>query len=129
MTSLVVIDEGSAQAKATFRNEHGQIITTVVAARIAEQVLKVRRLKNMDVSELLSQASRNVMMTILRELEAMVPVPELLDKVLIVGGGAALMGKELAEEMGVDVLIPENPDMAISRGIFKLETLKAVKRH
>ena len=94
---------------------------------LAEQALKTRHLKNMDVSELVSRASRTVMMTILRELEAMVSTPELLDKVLIVGGGAALMGKELAEEMGVGVLIPENPDMAISRGIFKLETLKAMK--
>ncbi|OED43045.1 hypothetical protein ACH42_11215 [Endozoicomonas sp. (ex Bugula neritina AB1)] len=94
---------------------------------LAEASLKSGRLKNMDVSELVSRASRNVMKTILRELEAMVQTPALLDRVLIVGGGAALMGRELSEEMGVGALIPENPDMAISRGIFKLETLKSTK--
>lgn len=94
---------------------------------LAEASLKSGRLKNMDVSELVSRASRNVMQTILRELEAMVQTPALLDRVLIVGGGAALMGRELSEEMGVGALIPEHPDMAISRGIFKLETLKAAK--
>ena len=95
---------------------------------LAEASLKSGRLKNMDVSELVTRASRNVMKTILRELEAMVQTPALLDRILIVGGGAALMGNALAEEMGVSALIPENPDMAISRGIFKLEALKTAKR-
>ncbi len=99
-----------------------------VPRALAEASLKSGRLKNMDVTELVSRASRNVVKTILRELEAMVQTPALLDKVLIVGGGAALMGKELSDEMGVGALIPDNPDMAISRGIFKLETLKAAKR-
>lgn len=94
---------------------------------LAEEALKVGKLKNIDVSLLIKQASRTVVQTILRELEAMVSTPSLLDKVLIVGGGASLMGAELAEGMGVEVLIPENPDMAISRGIYKLETLKGVK--
>ncbi|MET4709368.1 ParM/StbA family protein [Endozoicomonas lisbonensis] len=92
---------------------------------LAEEAVKSGRLKNMNVSELIQRASRNVMQTILRELEAMVSTPSLLDKILIVGGGAALMGRELAEAMGVEVLIPEQPDMAISRGIYKLEMLKA----
>ena len=92
---------------------------------LAEEAVKSGRLKNINVSELIQRASRNVMQTILRELEAMVSTPSLLDKILIVGGGAALMGRELAEAMGVEVLIPEQPDMAISRGIYKLEMLKA----
>ena len=92
---------------------------------LAEEAVKSGRLKNMNVSELIQRASRNVMQTILRELEAMVSTPSLLDKILIVGGGAVLMGRELAEAMGVDVVIPEQPDMAISRGIYKLEMLKA----
>ncbi|AMO56362.1 hypothetical protein GZ77_06085 [Endozoicomonas montiporae] len=92
---------------------------------LAEEAVKTGRLKNMNVSELIQRASRNVMQTILRELEAMVSTPSLLDKILMVGGGAALMGRDLAEAMGVEVLIPEQPDMAISRGIYKLEMLKA----
>lgn len=91
---------------------------------LAEEAVKNKRLKNMDVTQLIHKASRNVIQTILRELEAMVSTPSLLDKVVFVGGGASLMGEELAEAMGVDALIPENPDMAISRGIFKLEMLK-----
>lgn len=92
---------------------------------LAEEAVKSGRLKSMNVSELIHRASRNVMQIILRELEAMVSTPSLLDKILIVGGGAALMGRELAKAMGVEVLIPEQPDMAISRGIYKLEMLKA----
>ena len=92
---------------------------------LAEEAVKAGRLKNMDVSQLIQRASRTVMQTILRELEAMVSTPSLLDKILIVGGGAALMGADLAEAMGVEVLIPEQPDQAISRGIYKLEMLKA----
>ncbi len=92
---------------------------------MAEEALKTRRLKNIEVSNIIKRASRNVMQTILRELEAMVSTPSLLDKVLIVGGGASLMGRDLAEAMGVEALIPEQPDMAISRGIYKLETLKS----
>ncbi len=91
----------------------------------AEQALKDGKLKNIDVSRVVHKACRNVMLTILRELEAMAPTPALLDCVLIVGGGAALIGEELASEMGVKALIPDDPDMAISRGIYKLETLKS----
>ena len=93
---------------------------------MAEEALKTGRLKNIEVSNLIERASRTVLKTILRELEAMVSSPTLLDKVLIVGGGASLIGEELALELGVDALIPEQPDMAISRGIYKLETLKNV---
>ena len=80
---------------------------------LAEEAVKSGRLKNINVSELIKRSSRTVLQTILR--------------VLIVGGGAALIGRELAEAMGVDALIPEQPDMAISRGIYKLEMLKSRK--
>ncbi|MRI33939.1 hypothetical protein EOPP23_13165 [Endozoicomonas sp. OPT23] len=93
---------------------------------MAEEALKTGRLKNIEVGNLIERASRTVLKTILRELEAMVSSPTLLDKVLIVGGGASLIGEELALELGVDALIPEQPDMAISRGIYKLETIKNV---
>ncbi|WP_461537456.1 plasmid segregation protein ParM domain-containing protein [Spongorhabdus nitratireducens] len=92
---------------------------------MAEEALKTGKLKNIEVKNLIEKATRNVMQTILRELEAMVSTPTLLDRVLIVGGGAALMGQDLAEAMGVEALIPEQPDMAISRGIYKLETIKS----
>ena len=40
MTTLVVIDEGSAQTKATYRNPNGEVMTLTIPSRV-EQDLKV----------------------------------------------------------------------------------------
>ena len=39
--------------------------------------------------------------------------------ILFVGGGAAIMGDEMAKEFGKG-LIPNEPDLAIARGIEKV---------
>lgn len=99
-------------------------IKAKLPSSVLDQILRHKKFAGKDVSEDIKRASSKTLSTIARRLEKMVQTPTLLDKVMIVGGGALLMGKELADLLGVEAIIPENAEETISRGIYKLERLK-----
>ena len=97
--------------------------TQRLPSSVLDQVLRESKFAGEDVSKEVQKASRKTLQTIANRLEKMVHTPTLLDNVLIVGGGAFLLGKQLADTLGVDAIIPKNADEVISRGIYKLEML------
>ena len=98
---------------------HGTMPLSVV-----DKVLREKRFNGTDVTKHIRRACGKTLSNIVRDLEKSAINPSLLDKVVIVGGGAYLIGQDIAKSLEVEAFIPERPDEAISRGIYKLEVLK-----
>lgn len=95
-----------------------------IPPHIVDKVLRDKTMLGQDVSQLIQLSSQKTLDRISTEIEKYSITPSMLDKVLIVGGGANLIGNALANKLNVSALIPEQPDVCISRGIFKIEKLK-----
>ncbi|MGI9277851.1 MAG: plasmid segregation protein ParM domain-containing protein [Endozoicomonas sp.] len=91
-----------------------------------DTLLRTGQYRNTDVSALINQASLPVRDMILSKMKEFANDPWALDHIVYVGGGAALMGKELASDYGnlEATEIPENPDMAVAMGLIKSELLE-----
>ena len=66
---------------------------------VLDQILRKGQFLNQDIGQEIKQASRKVQKTILSRLEKLVPNHELLDNVMVVGGGALLLGEDLADQL------------------------------
>ncbi|WP_422452152.1 plasmid segregation protein ParM domain-containing protein [Endozoicomonas sp. ALC066] len=99
-------------------------IESKIPASLLDRIIRERTFAGESVSDQVEKSCTKTLSEILRTVEKMVSNPGLLDKVMIVGGGALLMGERLGDMLGVAPIIPENADEVISKGIFKLEMLK-----
>jgi len=97
-----------------------------IPPHIVDKVLREKIMLGQDVSNMIHLSSQKTLDRISTEIEKSAVNPSMLDKVLIVGGGASLIGQALANHLNVSALIPEQPDVCISRGIFKIEKLKSL---
>ena len=89
------------------------------------EVLRSGTYQSKSVLNLIKEASEDLIDEVIDEMEEMVPHSGTLDHILYVGGGAALVGEELAERYGnkAKTHIPDNPDTVVARGLMKLNMI------
>lgn len=102
-------------------------ISRTVPAIHMDTILRQKRYRNTDVSDLLRKASLPVRDFILDKMKEFEIDPGALDHIVYVGGGAALFGAELAAEYGnlAASHTPEQPDMAVALGLLKSELVES----
>ena len=98
---------------------HGKVLPRYAA----EEALKNRRFASHDITPYIKKACIGFVDEIVTNIETMIGNVHLLDKVFIVGGGAALIGEDVGNKLNITPVIPENPDSVISRGIFKIQNI------
>ena len=96
----------------------------------AEQALKEKSFAGVDVTSYIEAAYQEFVDKIINDIEVLIDNLNIIDKVIIVGGGASLIGnaisnmlKEVGQSLDVPVIVPNNPDETISRGIFKIRSI------
>lgn len=107
------------------------LATEMIAAGVAKRlprghldaVLRSGKYRGVDCREMIKKASQKVMKDILGQMQSFENDSKALEKIIFVGGGAAIIGKELAEryENPENSVIPENPDLAVARGLVKMQ--------
>ena len=88
-----------------------------------DAVLRTGSYRDINCVEMIKSASRRVMNRILAEMRKHEPDSMVFEHILFVGGGAALIGEDLAEAYGNRARshIPSEPDLAVARGLMKYE--------
>ena len=88
-----------------------------------DSVLRTGTYRNMDCTGLITKAAKSVKNQILRNMREFEGDSMALDRILFVGGGAAIIGEDLAVEYGnrARSYIPNDPDLSVAKGLIKLE--------
>lgn len=87
-----------------------------------DAVLRTGMYRGADCKELIRTASRKVMLTILSKMHEFSDDASAFEVVILVGGGAAIIGKALGERYGnPNYAIPDEPDKAVARGLVKMQ--------
>ena len=88
-----------------------------------DAVLRTGKYRDFDCREMISKASQKVIGTILNMMQEFESDSKALEKIIFVGGGAAIIGQQLAEEYGnpENSVIPEAPDLSVARGLVKMQ--------
>lgn len=84
-----------------------------------DRVLATKTFLDVDVSGHVENAKQFLVSEIVGKMEALEDEPEKLDYIIYAGGGSALIGELMSKEYGGRPLFPEEPDLAIARGIYK----------
>ena len=88
-----------------------------------DTVLRTGTYRDFNCLDMIKASSQKVMRRILNQVNTYEADEMAFDHILYVGGGAALIGEDLAEAYGNRARshIPDNPDLAIARGLIKSE--------
>lgn len=88
-----------------------------------DNVLRTGTYRGKNCLDMIAKASRRVAAEILDQMHSYQPDCKALEKILFVGGGAALIGEDLAKEYGnsANSHIPAEPDLSIARGLVKMQ--------
>ena len=93
-----------------------------------DAVLRTGQYRGFDCTDMIAKAAKRVVAEILNKMQEFESDPMALEKILFVGGGAALIGDTLAEKYGNPdhSVIPENPDLSVARGLVKMQLASAL---
>ncbi len=88
-----------------------------------DAVLRTGTYRNINCVDMIKTASKRVMNRILNAMNVHESDSMVFDYILFVGGGAALIGEDLAAEYGNRERshIPADPDLSVARGLMKYE--------
>ena len=89
--------------------------------------LRNQSLRNVNIQKEIAQSSHPVIHHILNEMLSFAPDANDIDHIIYVGGGSALIGKELSNQYGGHTIIPEKPELAIARGLVKSQQQQSRK--
>jgi len=93
-----------------------------------DAVLRTGSYREINCIDMIKLASERVMKRILRKMSEYEHDSMVFNHILYVGGGAALIGEDLAIEYGNKGRshIPDNPDLSVARGLMKIELANAL---
>ena len=116
----VLKSEGSKSAMFNVRKRVAKLIGKTIAPIIMDKILSTGYYAKADVRQQLDKAAKETADAIVKDVHSFVTDLSSIDLMVLAGGGANVMGQYLAEQFQeVDVVIPDQPDMSIVRGIKK----------